>query len=170
MVREFNVYWVNLDPTVGSEMKKKRPCLVLSNSEMNSTLGTCIIAPMTTTLRGYPSRVELRFNNKFCEVCLDQIRVVDESRLGCESLGRIKPSEIEFVKDVLVEIFGLWADTIETKLLHLDSLRPYTWKQLAKGCGINAQVRSQVLVGNQSQHLRTAIEQSSKLLLSGICL
>lgn len=74
---------------------------------MNSTLGTCIIAPMTTTLRGYPSRVELRFNNKFCEVCLDQIRVVDESRLGCESLGRIKPSEIEFVKDVLVEIFGL---------------------------------------------------------------
>ena len=107
MVREFNVHWVNLDPTIGSEMKKKRPCLVLSNSEMNSALGTVIIAPMTTTLRGYPSRVELRFNSKFCEVCLDQIRAVDESRLVKDSLGRIKPSEIEQVKDALAEIFDI---------------------------------------------------------------
>ena len=107
MVREFNVHWVNLDPTVGFEMKKNRPCLVLSSNEMNSTLGTAIIAPMTTTLRGYPSRVELRFNNKFCEVCLDQIRAVDESRLSKESLGRIKQNEIETVKDVLVEIFDI---------------------------------------------------------------
>jgi mRNA interferase MazF len=107
MVREFNVYWVNLDPTVGTEMKKKRPCLVLSNAEMNSTLGTIIVAPMTTTLRGYPSRVELRFNNKFCEVCLDQIRAVDESRLAKESLGRIKPNEVDAVKDVLVEVFDI---------------------------------------------------------------
>jgi mRNA interferase MazF len=105
MVREFNVYWVNLDPTIGSEMKKSRPCLVLSHTEMNSTLGTTIVAPMT--LRGYPSHVELRFSNKFCEVCLDQIRAVDESRLGKESLGRIKHNEIKAVKDVLVEIFDL---------------------------------------------------------------
>jgi mRNA interferase MazF len=67
IVREFNVYWVNLDPTIGSEMKKNRPCLVLSHTEMNSTLGTTIVAPMTTTLRGYPSRVELRFNNNFAK-------------------------------------------------------------------------------------------------------
>ncbi len=107
MVREFNVYWVNLDPTIGLEMKKTRPCVVLSNTEMNSHLGTIIVAPMTSTLRGYPSRVELRFNSKFCEVCIDQIRAVNESRLSKESLGRIKPNEIEAIKDCLLETFKL---------------------------------------------------------------
>jgi mRNA interferase MazF len=107
MVREFNVHLVNLDPTIGSEMKKKRHCLVLSPSDMNTSLGTVIIAPMTTTLRAYPSRVELRFGNKFCEVCLDQIRAVDESRLSKESLGRIKSDEISTIKTVLVEMLNL---------------------------------------------------------------
>ncbi len=107
MVREFNVHLVNLDSTIGSEMKKKRHCLVLSPTDMNSSLGTIIIAPMTTTLRGYPSRVELRFGNKFCEVCLDQIRAVDVSRLDKESLGRIKNDEINSIKTVLTEIFDL---------------------------------------------------------------
>ncbi len=107
MVKEFNVHLVNLDPTIGSEMKKKRHCLVLSPSDMNTALGTVIIAPMTTTLRAYPSRVELRFGNKFCEVCLDQIRAVDESRLGKESLGRIKSDEINTIKTVLVEMLNL---------------------------------------------------------------
>lgn len=107
MVKEFNVHLVNLDPTIGSEMKKKRHCLILSPVNMNAMLGTVIIAPMTTTLRGYPSRVELRFGNKFCEVCLDQIRAVDESRLEKESLGRIKKDEINTIKNVLAEIFDL---------------------------------------------------------------
>ncbi len=88
-------------------MKKKRHCLVLSPSDMNTSLGTVIIAPMTTTLRAYPSRVELRFGNKFCEVCLDQIRAVDESRLSKESLGRIKSDEINTIKTVLVEMLNL---------------------------------------------------------------
>ena len=107
MVRELNVHLVNLDPTIGSEMKKKRHCLILSPTDMNLSLGTVIIAPITTTLRGYPSRVEIRFGNKFCEVCLDQIRAVDESRLDKESLGRIKKDEINSVKAVLTEIFDL---------------------------------------------------------------
>ena len=107
MVKEFNVHLVNLDPTIGSEMRKKRHCLVLSPSGMNSALGTVIIAPMTTTIRGYPSRVELRFGNKFCEVCIDQVRAVDESRLEKESLGRIRQDEINAVKNVLAEIFDL---------------------------------------------------------------
>lgn len=106
-VKEFTVHLVNLDPTIGLEIKKSRPCVVLSPSEMNGVLGTVIIAPMTTTLRGYPSRVELRFQNKFCEVCLDQIRAVDESRLSKESLGRLKQEEIEDIKDVLSEMFRL---------------------------------------------------------------
>ena len=107
MVREFNVYIVNLDPTIGSEIKKRRHCVVLSPTEMNSALGTVIIAPMTTTLRGYPSRVELRFGGKFCEVCLDQLRAVDESRLGRDSLGRIKKEEIENIKNCLVDMFEI---------------------------------------------------------------
>ena len=107
MVKEFNVYLVNLDPAQGSEMKKTRHCVVLSSSAMNSVLGTAIIAPMTTTLRGYPSRIEIRFGSKFCEICLDQIRVVDESRLSKESLGRIKSLEIEQVKSCLTEIFQI---------------------------------------------------------------
>jgi mRNA interferase MazF len=107
MVREFDVYLVNLDPTIGMEIKKSRPCVVLSPSEMNSVLGTVIVAPMTTTLRGYPSRLEIRFQNKFCEICLDQIRSVDESRLSKSSLGRLKQGEIESIKDTLVDIFKL---------------------------------------------------------------
>lgn len=107
MVKEFDVYVVNLDPTVGLEIKKSRPCVILSHSEMNSVLGTIIIAPMTTTLRGYPSRLEIRFQNKFCEICLDQIRTVDESRLSKNSLGRLKHQEIEDMKDILTDIFKL---------------------------------------------------------------
>lgn len=107
MVRPFNVHFVNLDPTVGSEMKKERRCLVLSPLEMNAALGTVVIAPLTTTLRGYPSRIEIRFENKYCEICLDQVRAVDESRIQNESRGRISQTDIEKVKDGLVEMFEL---------------------------------------------------------------
>jgi mRNA interferase MazF len=107
MVREFNVHLVNLDPTIGSEMRKTRPCVILSATEMNAVLGTVIIAPMTTTLRGYPSRIEIRFDNKFCEVCLDQLRVVDETRLSKQSIGRIKSTEIDWIKSGLSELFHL---------------------------------------------------------------
>ncbi len=107
MVREFEVYLVNLDPTIGSEIKKSRPCVVLSPSEMNSVLGTVIVAPMTTTLRGYPSRIEIRFQNKFCEICLDQIRAVDESRLSKTALGRLKQNETNQVKNTLADIFKI---------------------------------------------------------------
>lgn len=107
MVKEFEVYLVNLDPTVGLEIKKTRPCVVLSPAEMNSVLGTVIVAPMTTTLRGYPSRLEIRFQSKFCEICLDQIRAVDESRLAKNSLGRLKQEDIDEVKDTIVEMFKL---------------------------------------------------------------
>ena len=107
MVRPFNVHFVNLDPTVGSEMKKERRCLVLSPLEMNAALGTVVIAPLTTTLRGYPSRIEIRFENKYCEICLDQVRAVDESRIQNESRGRISQTDIEKVKDGLAEMFEL---------------------------------------------------------------
>jgi len=107
MVKQYNVYYVNLDPTIGLEIKKTRPCIVLSPPEMNAVLGTVLVAPLTTTLRKYPSRVELMFNNKFCEVCLDQLRAVDEGRFAKNSLGRIKNDDIENIKDVIADIFGL---------------------------------------------------------------
>lgn len=107
MVREYSVHLVNLDPTVGMEIKKSRPCIVLSPSKMNSVLGKVIIAPMTSTLRGYPSRVELRFQNKIGEVCLDQLRAVDETRLSKQSLGRLKEDEIILIKDLIAEMFEL---------------------------------------------------------------
>lgn len=106
-VKAFDVYLANLDPTVGHEIRKSRPCVVLSPEKMNNVLGTVIIAPMTTTLRGYPSRVELRFQTKLCEVCLDQIRAVDESRLSKASLGRLKEDDREVIKEVLGELFEL---------------------------------------------------------------
>ena len=107
MVRPFHVHFVNLDPTVGSEMKKERRCLVISPLEMNSVLGTVIIAPMTTTLRAYPSRIQIRFENKYCEICLDQLRAVDGSRIKNESRGRISQQDIEKVKGGLVDLFEL---------------------------------------------------------------
>ena len=107
MVKEYSVYEVNLDPTVGFEIKKTRPCVVLSPGKMNSVLGTVIIAPMTTTRRGYPSRIEIHFQNKFGEVCLDQMRAVDESRLSKQPLGRLKQEEIESIKDAMADMFEL---------------------------------------------------------------
>ncbi len=107
MVKPFNVHFVSLDRTVGSEMKKERRCLILSPAEMNAVLGTAIIAPLTTTLRGFPSRIEIRFENKFCEICLDQMRAVDESRIQKESRGRIPSGDIERVKGRLIEMFEL---------------------------------------------------------------
>jgi mRNA interferase MazF len=109
MVRPFHVHFVNLDPTAGSEMKKQRRCLVLSPPDMNAVLGTAIIAPLTTTLRGYPSRIEIRFENKFCEICLDQLRAVDETRIQGQTRGRISTADIEKVKNGLMEMFELKA-------------------------------------------------------------
>jgi len=107
VVREYSVYLVNLDPTIGLEIKKSRPCVVLSPDKMNSVLGTVIIAPMTSTLRGYPSRVEVRFQNKTGEVCLDQMRAVDERRLSKQPLGRLKQSEIDEIKGAISEVFQI---------------------------------------------------------------
>lgn len=104
-VRRFEVYRVNLDPTQGKEIKKTRPCLVISPDEMNRFIATAIVAPMTTKGRDYPSRVPCRFQGKEGQVVLDQIRAVDKSRL-IEKLGKIdKPTQAE-VLAVLGEMFA----------------------------------------------------------------
>ena len=99
-VKRFEVYLVNLDPTVGHEIKKSRPCLVISPDEMNRYISTVIIAPMTTKGRNYPTRVPCTFQGKEGQVVIDQIRTVDKTRL-IKRLGKIDPATQADVFSVL---------------------------------------------------------------------
>ena len=105
VARQFDVFLISLDPTVGRGIKKMRPCLVVSPDEMNRHIGTVLAAPMTTRTHGYPTRVACRFRGKSGEIALDQIRAVDRSRL-VRRLGRINPAACEAVLAVLAEMFG----------------------------------------------------------------
>lgn len=81
VVKRFEVYLVNLDPTIGKEIKKTRHCVIISPDEMNKYLSTVIITPLTSVKKGYPSRVECKFKGKSGEIILEQLRSVDKSRL-----------------------------------------------------------------------------------------
>ena len=105
VVKRFEVYLVNLDPTVGHEIKKTRPCLIISPDEMNRYIRTVIVAPMTTKGRPYPTRVECRFEGKEGQVVLDQIRAVDKKRL-IKKLGRLSKAERAEVLEILAEMFA----------------------------------------------------------------
>jgi mRNA interferase MazF len=100
-----DVWLVSLDPARGSEIKKTRPCLVVSPEEMNWHLRTAIVAPMTTAQRPYPTRVGVTFQGKSGQVALDQIRAVDPDRL-VQRLGTVSPKTAQTVSAVLVEMFG----------------------------------------------------------------
>ena len=104
-INRFEVYLVNLDPTVGHEIKKTRPCLVVSPDEMNHRVQTVIVAPMTTRGPSYPTRVPCRFKGKDGQVVLDQIRTVDRARL-VRRLGRLDRRTSAKVLDVLQEMFA----------------------------------------------------------------
>jgi mRNA interferase MazF len=105
VVSRFDVFLVNLDPTVGSEIKKTRPCVVISPNEMNRFIRTVIIAPLTSKGRGYPTRVDCRFDKKDGKVVLDQIRTVDKARL-IKKLGRLDEETQERVLGGLAEMFA----------------------------------------------------------------
>ncbi len=105
-VNRFDIYLVNLDPTQGKEIKKTRPCLVISPDEMNHFISTVIIAPMTTKGRNYPTRISCKFQGKARQVVLDQIRTVDKSRL-VRRLGKISLKTKMRVILVLNEMFAL---------------------------------------------------------------
>ena len=107
VVRQFEVYLVELDPTKGSEIKKTRPCVVISPNEMNNFLNTIFIIPLTSTKRAYPTRVDCIFQNKEGQVAIDQMRAVDKVRL-VKKLGAFKDKIfMEQVMDTLQEIFTL---------------------------------------------------------------
>ena len=105
-VKRFEVFLVNLDPTVGSEIKKTRPALVISPDEMNSYIRTVIVAPMTTKGRSYPTRVTCKFAGKEGQIVLDQIRTVDKGRL-VKKLGSIDSKTQRSVSQSLIEMFSL---------------------------------------------------------------
>ena len=99
------IWLVSLDPTEGAEMRKTRPCLVISPDEMNRHLRTVLIAPMTTAERPYPTRVSLTFQGKHGQVALDQIRAVDRQRLVRE-IGKASSATAHAVSAVLTEMFA----------------------------------------------------------------
>lgn len=105
VISRFEVYLVNLDPTVGSEIQKTRPCVVVSPDEINHNLRTVIIAPMTTKDGNYPSRVSCRFKGKNGQVVLDQIRTVDQRRL-VKKWGRLDNTTSTTILKVLQEMFS----------------------------------------------------------------
>jgi mRNA interferase MazF len=102
--RRDEVWLISLDPAKGSEIKKTRPCLVVSPDEMNESLQTALVAPMTTSVRNYPTRVNLGFRGKAGQVALDQLRPVDRQRL-VRRLGSITARAAHEVASVLVEMF-----------------------------------------------------------------
>lgn len=102
-IGQYEVFLINLDPTIGHEIKKTRPCVIISPDEINRNIQTIIIAPMTTKSHDYPTRVVVKFQGTSGWVVLDQIRTVDKRRL-VKKLGRITRSEIEKVKSVIKEM------------------------------------------------------------------
>jgi len=104
-VNRFDVFIVNLDPTVGSEIRKSRPCVVVSPDETNRHIRTVVVAPLTTAGRPYPSRVPVRFAGKDGQVVSDQLRTVDKARLA-KRLGALGGDEAAAVLDVLREFFA----------------------------------------------------------------
>ena len=103
-LNQYDIVLVNLDPTIGSEIKKTRPCIIISPNEMNKYLRTIVIAPMTTSSKNYPTRIEIKHNEKIGWIVIDQIRTVDKQRV-IKVLGRMTKPEIKEVKLVIKDAF-----------------------------------------------------------------
>ena len=103
-MNRFDVYTVTLDPTIGSEIKKTRPCVIISPDEMNQYINTVIIAPMTTSRKTYKSRVDIKFQEKDNQIVLDQIRSVDKQRL-VKKIGKIPRVDSQAVCSKLIDMF-----------------------------------------------------------------
>lgn len=102
-ISQYHIYLVNLDPSVGHEIKKTRPCLVISPDEMNENIETVIIAPMTTKSHKYPTRIPITTQNKKGWIVLDQIRTIDNRRI-IKKIGKINNDTIREVKSVIKEM------------------------------------------------------------------
>lgn len=103
MIQQYEIYVINLDPTIGHEIKKKRPCVVISPDEMNRNIHTIIIAPMTTKSHDYPTRIQFTFQDKQNWIVLDQIRSLDKARF-VKKIGRLDDITIQKLKNVIKEM------------------------------------------------------------------
>lgn len=101
---QYSIVLVNLDPTLGSEIQKTRPCVVVSPNEMNKFLNTIVIAPMTYNTKEYPTRVPVKFEQKKGTIAIDQIRTVDKKRI-VKTLGALTFQEIKSIKEKIKETF-----------------------------------------------------------------
>ena len=104
MVKQFDIYWVNLNPTVGAEMQKIRPCVVVSPDELNQHLSTVVVIPITSTIHNYPYRVACQVNERNGEIATDQIRTIDKSRLKSR-ISSLTPDEQSALQNVLRQMF-----------------------------------------------------------------
>ena len=105
VVKRFEIYFVDLDPTIGSEIKKIRPCLIISSDDVNKMLNTVIVAPITSTIKNYPTRINCMIENKIGQAALDQLRAVDKVRLG-RSAGKLDRKTSDLVLLTLQEMFS----------------------------------------------------------------
>ncbi len=103
-ITQYQIILVNLDPTIGSEIKKTRPCVVISPNEMNKYLRTIVIAPLTTSSKNYPTRIKIKHDNKTGRIVLDQIRTIDKQRI-IKIFDSLKNSEIQALKSVIKETY-----------------------------------------------------------------
>lgn len=103
-LKQYATILVNLDPTIGSEIKKTRPCVIISPNEMNKYLRTIVLAPMTTNLKKYPTRVSIKHNGKKGMVAIDQIRTIDKTRI-IRVFESLTQTEIEKCKEIIKETF-----------------------------------------------------------------
>lgn len=103
-VKQYDIHWINLDPTKGCEMSKTRPCVIVSPDELNRFLRTVVIVPVTSTIRSYPWRVRCIVVDKEGSMATDQIKVVDRSRIGSK-LSSLSKEEVKSLKKTLIEMF-----------------------------------------------------------------
>ncbi len=101
---QYAIILVNLNPTKGSEIQKTRPCVIISPNEMNKHLNTIVVAPMTTNLNNYPTRVSVKHNDKKGMIAIDQIRTIDKTRI-LKILGNLSKKEIKNCKEIIKETF-----------------------------------------------------------------
>lgn len=105
VIKRFEIYWVNLDPTVGREMKKARPAAIISPNEVNNALGTVLVAPITSSKRSFPTRIIFELKGKENYLALDQIRAVDRNRLG-KKISVLDGNTAQILCERLQELFA----------------------------------------------------------------
>ena len=101
---QYSIVLINLGPTVGSEIQKTRPCVIVSPNEMNKYLNTIVISPMTSSLKEYPTRIPINYEDKKGMIAIDQIRAVNKKRI-IKLLGKLNKTEIKMTKEVIKETF-----------------------------------------------------------------